>query len=378
MSKAPATSLLEHMAQLPDPRLDRRKQHRLIDIVMIAICGSICGADDWVSIEAFGRAKYDWFKTFLRLPNGIPSHDTFGRVFSLLSPIYFQECFSQWIQAVIRQFPGQVVAVDGKTVRRSYDPSSGKAALHMVSAWATQNRVVLGQYNTDPESNEISAIPEVLRALMLKGCIVTIDAMGCHPEIVEQIVTQEADYVITLKANQKKLYAYAQQRFAADYDTLSHQLEIDAWETEDEGHGRHEIRRYVVTDQLDDCPQKAAWKGLRSLGMVETQCQMGEKIASQRRYFLSSLEPDALRIGAAWRTHWAIENSLHWVLDVAFDEDRSRVRLGNAAENMAVLRHIAVSLIQQEKTAKMGVKNKRLAAGWDNNYLLKVLSTGAF
>ena len=378
MSKLPAAHLIACFSQLPDPRLDRKKRHMLLDILVIAICGAICGADNWVAIHAFGRAKHDWFKTFLPLPNGIPSHDTFGRVFALLSPVYFQECFRQWIQGVTQHFPGQVVAIDGKTARRSYDTASGKAALHMVNAWATKNRVVLGQYNTEADSNELTAIPELLRALVLKGCIVTIDAMGCHPDIVEQIVTQEADYVVTLKANQPKLYAYAQQRFAGDEEALWKDLDLDSWETREENHGRIEIRRYWATDQLEDCPQKAAWKGLQSLGMVDAQRQIGDQVSRQRRYFLSSLEPDALRLGEALRAHWAVENSLHWVLDVAFQEDNSRIRLGNAAENMAVLRHIAVSLLQQEKTAKVGVKTKRLQAGWDNTYLLKVLSMGEF
>ena len=380
MSDPPAAHLIDHFSQIPDPRLDRKKRHLLIDILVISICGGICGADDWVAIEAFGHAKHDWFKTFLRLPNGIPSHDTFGRVFSLISPEAFQECFSQWIQAIMPHFSGQVVAVDGKTARHSYDRASGKRALHMVNAWATKNRVVLGQYNTEEDSNEIAAIPELLHALVLKDCIVTIDAIGCHKEIAEQIITQEADYVLTVKANQKKLWTYAQQRFAGDEKALLKNPDIDAWETRDENHGRIEIRRFWATDQLDDYPPqaKAAWKGLQSIGMVEAQRQIGKQVSCQRRYFISSLDADALRLGEAIRAHWAVENSLHWVLDVAFGEDDSRIRQGKAAENMAVIRHIAVSLLQQEKTAKMGVKNKRLKAGWDNTYLTKVLSTTNF
>ena len=378
MSDLPTAHLIDHFSQVPDPRLDRKKRHYLIDILVISICAGICGADDWVAIETFGKAKYDWFKTFLRLPHGIPSHDTFGRVFRLISPAAFQECFSQWIQAVIQQIPGQVVAVDGKKARRSYDTASGKAALHMVNAWATENRVVLGQYNTEEDSNEITAIPELLRVLALNGCIVTIDAIGCQKEIVEQIVEQEADYVITVKANQKKLWTYAQQCFAGDEKTLAKDPDIDYWETRDEGHGRIETRRCWVTANLEDYPQKAAWKGLQSIGMIEAQRQIGKKVSCQRRYFISSLDADALRLGEVVRAHWLVENSLHWVLDVAFGEDDSRIRHGNAAENMGVIRHIAVSLLRQEKTAKMGVKNKRLKAGWDNKYLAKVLSATNF
>ena len=380
MSDPPAAHLIDHFSQIPDPRLDRKKRHLLIDILVISICGGICGADDWVAIESFGHAKHDWFKTFLRLPNGIPSHDTFGRVFSLISPEAFQECFSQWIQAITPHFSGPVVAVDGKTARHSYDTASGKRALHMVHAWATKNRMVLGQYNTEEDSNEIAAIPQLLGALVLKDCIVIIDAIGCHKEIAEQIITQEADYVLTVKANQKKLWTYAQQRFAGDEKALLKNPDIDAWETRDENHGRIEIRRFWATDLLDDYPPqaKAAWKGLQSIGMVEAQRQIGKQVSCQRRYFISSLDADALRLGEAIRAHWAVENSLHWVLDVAFGEDDSRIRQGKAAENMAVIRHIAVSLLQQEKTAKMGVKNKRLKAGWDNEYLTKVLSTTNF
>lgn len=378
MSKPQVAHLIDHFSKVPDPRLDRRKKHLLIDIFVIAICGAICGADNWVTIEAFGQAKYDWFKTFLRLPNGIPSHDTFGRVFALLSPVYFQEAFSQWIQAVVQQFQGQVVAVDGKKARRSYDTTSGKGPLYMVNAWATQNRVVLGQYNTEDGSNEITTIPELLRALVLKGCIVTIDAIGCHKKIAEQIVDQEADYVLTVKANQKKLLAYAQQRFTGEEKALSKDRTIDSWLTRDEDHGRIETRQYWATDHIDDLPGKASWKGLQCLGMVEAQRQVGSKVSCQRRYFISSLNADALRLGEAVRAHWSIENSLHWVLDVVFHEDDSRIRKGNAAENMAVLRHIAVSLLRQEKTAKVGVQTKRLKSGWDTSYLAKVLSAGKF
>jgi predicted transposase YbfD/YdcC len=378
MSKPQVAHLIDHFSKVPDPRLDRRKKHLLSDILVIAICGAICGADNWVTIEAFGQARYDWFKTFLRLPNGIPSHDTFGRVFALLSPAYFQEAFSQWIKAVVQQFEGQVVAIDGKRARRSYDTASGKGALYMVNAWATKNRVVLGQYNTEEGSNEITAIPELLRALVLKGCIVTIDAIGCHKEIAEQIVDQGADYVLTVKANQKKLLAYAQQRFSGTDKALSKDPTIDSWLTRDQDHGRIETRQYWATDHIEDLPGKASWKGLQCIGTVEARRQVGFKVSCQRRYFISSLDGDALRLAEAVRAHWSIENSLHWVLDVVFHEDDSRIRKGNAAENMAVLRQIAVSLLRQEKTAKVGVQTKRLKAGWDTSYLAKVLSAGKF
>ena len=243
------------------------------------------------------------------MPNGIPSHDTFGRVFSLISPVYFQECFSEWIQDVTDLFDGQVVAIDGKTARRSYDRSSGKQALHMVNAWATHNRVVLGQYNTEKDSNEITAIPELLRALMLKGCIVTIDAIGCHKEIAAQIIEQEADYVLAVKANQKKLYTHIESFFSRDEKTLSDDPSVDHWETRDQRHGRREIRRFWSTDHIEAFADYPAWKGVRSFAMVESERHIGKEMTLHRRYYLSSLDSDAFTIGEAVRAHWHVENS---------------------------------------------------------------------
>jgi predicted transposase YbfD/YdcC len=377
MPDTPVTGLIEHFTEIEDPRIDRRKEHKLIDVLVVAICAVICGADYWTDVESFGNAKMDWFETFLELPNGIPSHDTFGRVFAAIDPEQFQTCFINWIQAVSQVLDAEVVAVDGKALRRSHDWRRGKAAIHMVSAWATANRLVLGQRKVDDKSNEITAIPQLLRVLELAGCIVTIDAIGCQTDIAQTIVDQNADYILALKGNQGNLYEDTTEIFdyAAEVDFRN--MEHDYHWTVDKGHGRIEIRE-CWTVPVDDyegfirIPRQ--WPNLQTIVKVTSQRRIGDQIEHETRYYLSSLESDAQRLLAMIRAHWGIENELHWVLDIAFREDESRVRKDHGPENLAILRHIALNLLKQEQTDKRGIRAKRLRAGWDEDYLLKVLS----
>lgn len=370
-----APSIGKHFGGLEDPRIDRTKRHLLIDIVVIAICGVICGAETWVDIENFGKAKYPWFKTFLELPNGIPSHDTFGRVFNRLDAEQFQRCFLDWMRAVSKIFKGQVVPIDGKTLRRSHDRTIGKDAIHMVSAWALENQLVLGQVKVDEKSNEITAIPQLLEALDISGCIVTIDALGCQKEIAQQIVEQEADYVLALKENQGGLYAAVVDLF--EYAQETDFTDCDYHKTVDKGHGRIEIRQCWTTsaeEYLQFLPNRSAWPSLQTIVMVRAERRMDHEVTVKFRYYISSLATGAHHHLDIVRGHWSIENQVHWVLDVAFREDDSRVRKGNGPQNFAILRHIALNLLKQETTAKCGIRAKRLKAGWDEDYLFKVLS----
>ena len=366
-----------HFAALPDPRVERCKRHGLLDVVTVALCAVVCGADTWVDVEEFGRSKEAWLRSFLALPNGIPSHDTFGRGFAALDPGAFEAAFLGWVRHLAAATAGQVVAIDGKTLRRSHDRANGRGPLHLVSAWASANRLVLGQVAVDEKSNEIAAIPALLDALALAGCVVTIDAMGCQREIAAQIVAREADYVLALKDNHPTLHEAVAFHFARAREAGFAGAAHAAHETLEKDHGRLELRRCRATDDpavLAWLDPERAWAGLRSVAAVEAERRLNGKVTIETRYYLTSLPADARAIAGAVRGHWGIENRVHWVLDVAFREDDSRVRAGHAAENLAVLRHLALNLLRRERTARIGVKAKRLKAAWDDAYRLKVLA----
>lgn len=372
MHEKPPT-ILEHFAELTDPRVLLKTRHKLIDIVVITICAVICGSDDWTEIVTFAKAKRKWFGSFLELPNGIPSHDTFGRVFSLLSPEEFQRCFLNWIQSVFCVTDGQVVAIDGKKLRHSYDRGNNKSAIHMVSAWASENGLTLGQVKTEEKSNEITAIPKLLELLEIKGCIVTIDAMGCQKKIAAKIVDEGADYVLALKGNQGTLSEDIELFFTDALENEFKDIVFDFHETVDGGHGRVEVRRYWSVSDIDWLDQKKDWKRLTTIAMVESERHIAEKISVERRFYIASINNDAELLAKAIREHWGIENKVHWVLDVAFREDDSRIRKGYSSENLAVVRHIGLNLLRNEKSRKIGIKAKRKLAGWDEDYLLKVI-----
>lgn len=367
--------LREHFESVPDPRVRGRSDHLLLDIITIAILALICGADGWDDIAFFGRCKEKWLTTFLELPSGIPSADTFRRVFSALDPAAFRTAFVAWMRALVGSTEGKLVAIDGKTARRSFDRASERAALHLVSAWVRENRMTLGQVATEAKSNEITAIPALLSLLTLRGAIVTIDAMGAQREIAKAIVDKGADYVLALKANQGNLYAQAVALFAdagtERFDTVAHTYH----ETTDEKHGRREVRRIWTSTDLSTIHEAPKWASLKSLTLVESEREVGGKVERERRYFISSRgRAGAKRMAGIVRGHWSIENECHWILDVAFREDESRVRTGNGAENIGLLRKIALNLLKQNTSYKCGIAAKRKIAGWDHDYLLGVLS----
>jgi predicted transposase YbfD/YdcC len=372
-------SIIAIFRDLPDPRVDRTKLHALGDIVTIAILAVIAGADAWTEIEDYGRSKRAWLATFLALENGIPSHDTFGRIFSKLDPQAFRECFATWVGLIREQAGGEVggqqVAIDGKTSRRTGSKRHRLGPLHLVSAWACEDRLVLGQLATSAKSNEITAIPDLLDLIEVKGSVVTIDAQGCQRKIASAITDKGGDYVLAVKDNQPELHEDIRLFFEwAERAAVAEAPEVDVFEQSERGHGRVERRRTSASGDVAWIrASEGPWKGLSSIAMVERWRRVGDVESYERRFYACSVEPDAESIAGWVRGHWGIENRLHWSLDVAMREDESRVRTGHAAENLSILRHLALNLLKHETTCKRGIKGKRARAGWDDSYLLKVL-----
>ena len=376
------TSLVAHFAQVPDPRINRRKDHDLIDLLVIAVCTLLCAGETFNDMEDFGKAKHDWFKTFLTLRNGIPSHDTFNRVFAALDPKEFLDCFLRWTQSLRAAVSQEIVALDGKALRRALNQD--QSVKYVVSAWAESNGLVLGQLKVADKSNEITAVPELLRLLELSGCIVTTDAMGCQKKISKEIIEADADYVLALKGNQETVHE--EVKSFLDAALLEQQTPrpsgvkpskaaatLASLETVEKDHGRFEIRRYYQSDQLDWFADRPKWEGLKSVGMVESLRQVDGKTTVERRYYLASLPLGVETFARAVRSHWGVENKVHWIMDVCFREDQSRARAGYAAENLATLRRLALNLLRREKTKKRGIRGKQLNAGWDHAYLLRLL-----
>ena len=376
MSRILLDSVTQHFAELDDPRRQTANQrHEFIDILMIALCAVIGGANHWTTVATFGCSKEAWFRTFLRLPNGIPSHDTFSDVFAKIEAEQFETCFIEWVSSIALTLPGELLAVDGKTIRRSHDRANGGKASHIVSAYSTANSLVLGQIGTDSKSNEITAIPTLLGMLELKGTLVTIDAMGCQKKIAERIIEKGANYLLAVKENQPSLCEAIgdafldrdRKRFAARFE--------DYHEQSNGGHGRLEQRRcWVCTDETLIKEHSESWAGLKSIVVIESERTLSGETTFDRHWFISSFEGTAEKFLAAKRSHWQVENGLHWVLDVAFREDESRVRKGEGAENLSVLRRMALNLLKQEKSEKGGIEAKRCRAGWDERYMERVIA----
>ena len=359
-------SPLRYFAELKDPRVERTREHVLEEILLIAIAAILSGASGWNEIENYGKAKIDWLRSFLTLPSGIPSHDTFNRVFAALDPHELEKGFVAWVTSIARLTAGEVIAIDGKALKGTRQ--AGKALVHMVSAWANSNNLVLGQRKVDDKSNEITAIPKLLQALELSGTVVTIDAMGCQKSIAEKIVAKKADYILAVKDNQQLLLDDIKDSFRMlAADTVSEEIDC--------GHGRVERRACSVLGDLSLLDKPSEWVGLRSLVRIQAERfhKVTGKTERETRYYIASLPPDAARLNQLVRQHWGIENKLHWVLDVAFNEDHSRKRAGHAAQNFSVLNRIALNLLKQDKTCKVGIHGKRLQAAWDHPYLLKLL-----
>lgn len=372
MSSDFSTRLGKHFATLTDPRRGK-VTYPLINVVAIALCATIAGADDFVAIADWARQKQDWLAEFLDLSAGIPSHDRFNAIFRALKPEQFERCLVAWITELHEVAVGQVIPIDGKTMRQSFDKATGKSALHLVSAWATTNKISLGQVAVAEKSNEITAIPKLLDLLELPGAVVTIDAMGCQTEIAEKIIEKEADYVLAVKGNQPTLHEGIVKFFLDQMEDDFARVDMSCHETKEKGHGRIEHRTYYVCDVPADLPDASRWEGLKRIGVAISDTVRSGKPCDDVRYYILSKAMSAKSFGAAVRSHWGIENSLHWQLDMSFGEDRSRVRKDHADANMGALRRAGLSLLKNENSKKVGIKNKRLIAAWNADYLKQVL-----
>ena len=372
MCTTQSARMQDHFAELTDPRR-REVTYPLINVVMIAICAVICGADDFVAIAKFGRTKCQWLARFLDLRAGIPSHDRFNAIFAAIKPAEFEKCLLSWITALHQITDGQLIAIDGKTLRRSFDAASSKSAIHMVSAWATANQISLGQVVVDAHSNEITAIPKLLEILELSGALVTIDAMGCQTEIAQQIVAAHGDYCLAVKGNQPSLHEGLVDFFDEHLEDDFVDQSVRRYQTQEKGHGRDETRHYFICPVPEDLPDRARWAGLKAIGMVVSNTQRDGKDCNEVRYYILSKYLAGRRFAEAVRGHWGIENRLHLQLDVTFQEDQCRIRQGHADANLSILRRTALALLKNESTLKVGIKNKRLNAGWDERYLEQVL-----
>ena len=369
-------SLLDCFGDVNDPRIDRAKKHKLIDILAIAICAVISGAEGWEHMELFAKIKEDWLRRFLELPNGIPSHDTIARVFSVIDPEQFQNAFIAWINGIELQTDGKVVAIDGKSIRRSFDNAHGKKPLHMVSAWASEAGIALGQIKTDEKSNEITVIPKLLEMLDLAGAIVTIDAMGCQKNIATCIRAKGANYVLALKQNHSNLFHEVSALFRVakqnDFKDMPHGTATST----DQNHGRLETRTCFCLSAQQWFPSLKDWDGLSTLVMIESSRESGGVVQSEARYYLSSLPMDAKQLLSAVRSHWGIENSLHWVLDMTFREDESRIRKDHAPENLAAIRKVVLNMLKLNKPKGLSFKKAKLMASWDTDFALKTVFGG--
>lgn len=372
MSSAKSVRIQDHFGELTDPRR-REVTYPLINVVVIAICAVICGADDFVAIAKWGETRRKWLSRFLDMSAGVPSHDRFNAILAAIKPAEFEACLLGWITALHEITGGQIIAIDGKTIRRSFDAGSGKAAIHMVSAWATANHISLGQVVVDAKSNEITAIPKLLTMLELSGATVTIDAMGCQTEIAKQIVESDADYCLAVKGNQPTLYQGLADFFAQHLENEFKRTKVRRHKTQERLHGREQTRHYYICPVPDDLPDRSRWTQLRAIGLTISATLRDGQECYELRYYILSKYVSGRRFAESARGHWGIENQLHWQLDVTFQEDQCRIRKGHADANFSILRRTAIGLLKNEKTLKVGIKNKRLNAGWNEEYLEKVL-----